>query len=182
MTPEQQLQALVDRYTPAIAALARAVRKRLHAQLPPAFEMVYDNYNALVIGYSPTAKTSNAVLSIALYPAWVRLFFLYGAGLPDPDGLLQGNGKRVRSLVLADAAQIDSPPVRTLIAQAVARAPVPFGQAKSMSLSVRAISANLRPRRAPPGSASSKPVTRAAAAERPPGRPARTRAARKVVA
>jgi len=35
-------------------------------------------------------------MSIALHPRRVNLFFLHGAKLPDPDGLLEGDGARVR--------------------------------------------------------------------------------------
>ena len=34
-----------------------------------ALELVYDNYNALAIGYAPTERTSEAIFSIALFPA-----------------------------------------------------------------------------------------------------------------
>ena len=144
---EATLKQLLDRYEPAIAVIARAARASLRKQLPPAFEMVYDNWNALVIGYAPTDKTADAIVSIALYPRWVNLFFLFGAGLPDPDKLLKGTGKRVRRLVLTDRTAIDSKPVRTLVAAAVARAPTPFGQARRHMLSIRALSHEVRPRR-----------------------------------
>jgi len=39
--------------------------------------MVYDNYNALVIAFSPNERPSDAIFSIALYPHWVNLFFLH---------------------------------------------------------------------------------------------------------
>ena len=46
--------------------------------------LVYDNYNALAIGFGPSEKTSKIVFSLALYPRWVSLFFAKGKGLPDP--------------------------------------------------------------------------------------------------
>ena len=47
---EAQLQGFIDRFEPAIAALARACRTRLRARFSAAFELVYDNWNALAIG------------------------------------------------------------------------------------------------------------------------------------
>jgi hypothetical protein len=47
-------------------------------------ELVYDNWNGLVIGFEPSEKVSHAVLSILLLPKWVTLCFLWGAKLPDP--------------------------------------------------------------------------------------------------
>ena len=49
-----------------------------------AVEMIYDNYNWLVIGFSPTDRPSDAIFSLVLPPGRVTLCFLQGAGLPDP--------------------------------------------------------------------------------------------------
>ena len=81
-------------------ALAKAVLKKMRARLPGAVELVYDNYNALVIGFGPNERASDAVFSIALYPKWINLFFLYGAMLEDPKEILRGSGKQVRRLLL----------------------------------------------------------------------------------
>ncbi len=97
--------------------------KKLRDLLPGAIEMVYDNYNALVIGFGPTEKASNAILSIALYPRWVNMYFLMnGPKLPDPKKLLRGDGNMVRWIRLEDAADLDKPPVRALIEAARKRA------------------------------------------------------------
>jgi hypothetical protein len=78
---EQQLDGFIDKYTPEVAAQARDVLGRLRARIPGAVLLVYDNYNALAIGFSSTDRTSDGVLSIALYPRWVTLFFLRGVRL-----------------------------------------------------------------------------------------------------
>ena len=123
---ERQLASFTDKYTPEIARLARAVRARMRSLYPTALELVYDNYNALAIGYSPTEKTSEAIFSIALFPRWVSLFFLQGAGLPDPDRLLKGSGNVAKHVVLPSAEALDDPPLRYLMKEAVARAKVAF--------------------------------------------------------
>ena len=79
----------------------------LRRQLPAAFELVYDNYNALAIGFSPTERTPDAIVSVTLYPRWVSLFFLYGATLPIRCGCSQGSGKQVRSIRLETAAVLE---------------------------------------------------------------------------
>ena len=90
----------MSRYTPKIRAIARQALKKMRARLPGAVEMVYDNYNALVIAFGPTDRPSEAVFSIALYPRWVTLFFLRGSSLRDPKKILKGSGKIVRHIVL----------------------------------------------------------------------------------
>jgi hypothetical protein len=100
-----------------------------------------------VIGLGPTARASEAVLSIALYPRWVNLFFLQGARLSDPHGLLQGEGSRVRRVLVTDAAVLDVPGVKALIAQAVAASPIPFPGKRRRRMVIKSVSARQRPRR-----------------------------------
>jgi hypothetical protein len=72
----QQLKTFIAAYTPDMARQIRAARKRLRTLFPSGYELVYDNYNALAIGYGATQRASDVVLSIAAYPRWVSLFFL----------------------------------------------------------------------------------------------------------
>jgi hypothetical protein len=44
--------------------------------VPGAIEMVYDNYNWLVIGFGPPERPSEAIFSIVLPPGKVTLCFL----------------------------------------------------------------------------------------------------------
>jgi len=151
LSPEERLAGFLAKYTPEIAAEAVAALERLRPHVPGAVEMVYDNYNALVIGFGATERASEAVLSIAVMPRWVDLCFLVGADLPDPHRLLQGSGSVARHVVLKEAADIDTPAVRELIALAVARSRTPFDTSASGRMVVKSISAKQRPRRpAPP--------------------------------
>src|SRR4051812_1032758 len=101
-SPQDQLDRFIDKYKPEIGAPGRLILKKLRARVPGAVVLVYDNYNALAIGFSPTELPSEVIFSIALYPRWVSLFFMYGIDLPDPQKLLKGSGKRVRHIVLED--------------------------------------------------------------------------------
>jgi hypothetical protein len=143
-----EVNAFLAKYSPEIAALGRAARRKLRGMLTGWHELIYDNYNALVFGFSPTPRPSDAVLSIALYPRWVRLFFLQDApSLHDPERLLSGSGTRVRGLVLQSAADLDRPAVRALIAQAVRTAPAPAPRGRRTATTIRSVSAKQRPRR-----------------------------------
>jgi hypothetical protein len=146
-SPQEQLAAFIARYDPEIGALARAVLARLRKRLPGAVELVYDNYNALAVGFGPTERASEAILSLALYPRWVSLFFLQGAALPDPQKLLRGSGARVRHIVLESPAALEKPAVRALIADALERAARPLDGARRGRIVIRSVSAKQRPRR-----------------------------------
>ena len=120
MTPASQLAGFIASYTPEMARSFKAARRKMRALIPRGFELVYENYNALGIGYGPGDKASNVVLSIVAYPRWVTLFFLHGAGLKDPNSLLEGAGSRVRSIRLESAKDFDRADVKQLISQALA--------------------------------------------------------------
>jgi hypothetical protein len=80
------------------------------------------------------------------------LFFTHGAELADPHKLLQGAGRRVRHLVLEEAATLDKPAVQALIAAALARAARPIDAARSRQLLIKSVLAKQRPRRPASGS------------------------------
>lgn len=145
--PNARLDAFLDRYSPEVAGLARDVLARMRELLPGAVEMVYDNYNALVVGFGPSERASEAVFSVALYPRYLNLFFLRGAGLPDPHRLLKGQGKQVRSIRIDTAETLDEPAVRELMARALDRAEVPIDAGARGRIVIKAVSENRRPRR-----------------------------------
>jgi hypothetical protein len=147
MTPKQQLDELVDRFTPEVASVARRALAKMRKLTPGALELVYDNYNALAIGFSATERAGDGVFSIALYPPHVSLFFLQGAKLPDPTRRLRGSGTVVRHIVLEELAILDEPDVRSLIAMALARAKVPLDPKQRRRLIIKSISAKQRARR-----------------------------------
>ena len=88
-----------------------------------------------------------APFSIVVYPKYVRLFFLDGADLPDPDRLLEGSGKIVRSIVVDDATVLDRPAVKALMAEAIARGDAPFARSAKRRTVIRSVVKRKRPRR-----------------------------------
>jgi len=145
-TPAKQLATFLARFSPGIAALAKTARAKLRKRLPGAIEMVYDNYNALVIGFSPTERPSDAILSLVIFPRRVSVCFIQGKHLPDPHRVLVGDGSQVRFIQLdADAAILDTTAIRALVSEAIAFGETPF--AGRGRLVVRAISKKQRPRR-----------------------------------
>ncbi|HTC45530.1 MAG TPA: hypothetical protein VK696_10810 [Steroidobacteraceae bacterium] len=148
-TPNEQLELFLSRYTDEIAGAARQALRHLRRRVPGATELVYDNYNALAIGFGPSETPSQVVFSITAYPRWVTLFFLQGAGLPDPQNLLQGSGVRVRHIVLTTAQVIGSPAVDALIGHALRAAKVAIDPKAKRALVIKSISPRQRPRRPP---------------------------------
>jgi hypothetical protein len=143
---EAQLAGFIARFSPAMQEQIRACRAKLRARLPDAFELVYDNYNFLVIGYGPTPRASDAIVSLAAYARGVNLCFLqHGPELPDPEAILRGDGKVARNLALGSPDDLDRPEVAALVdaALGLAESP-PFAGGE---LIVKSVSAKQRPRR-----------------------------------
>ena len=116
--------------------------------VPGGIEFVYDNYNALVFGYGPSDRPSEAVLSLAIMPRWVTLCFLKGAKLRDPKKLLGGGGNVVRNIHLSSPSHLEDVDVRDLIDQSIAAARPEFsGKPGKQQTIIKSISAKQRPRR-----------------------------------
>ena len=146
-TPQKRLSGFIAKYDPKIAKLGRELYKRMQARLPGAVSMVYDNYNALAIGFGPEEKVKRTPLSIALYPRWTNLFFLMGATLPDPHQLLRGEGAVVRSIRIDNADQLDDPRIDALISAAVMQVGWRLDPTAKNRLVIKSVSTNQRPRR-----------------------------------
>jgi hypothetical protein len=82
---DRQLAAFIRKFSPLDQRLIRAVRNALRKRFPTANELVYDNYNFFVIGYSPTERPSDAIVSMAARANGLGLCFIHGATLPDPN-------------------------------------------------------------------------------------------------
>ena len=67
----KQIASFLAKYNPATAAAARKARAAMRKRIPGGIEFVYDNYNALVFGYGPTERPSDAVLSLAIMPVLI---------------------------------------------------------------------------------------------------------------
>jgi len=144
---ETRLDGFIAKFSPEHQRVIRAVRKALQRRFRGAHELVYDNYNFFVIGYSPTERPSDAIVSIAAAANGVGMCFIHGAKLPDPHRLLQGSGKQTRFLRLESAAALAQPAVETLIAEAIARSKTPLPGTGRGQLVIRSVSAKQRPRR-----------------------------------
>jgi hypothetical protein len=147
----QQVAGFLDKFDAPNARLIRACRALLRKRLPTAIELVYDNYNFLAIGFSPTERTADCVVSLAAAANGVALSFYYGAALADPEGILLGAGNQNRFVRLPSAAVLRDPAVSALIDAAVAHGKTPFPATGRGRTIVKSISARQRPRRAARG-------------------------------
>ena len=146
-SPEDQLEGFIDKFDTKNQALIRSVRKALRKSLPTANELVYDNYNFFVIGYSSTERPSDCFVSIAAAANGVGLAFYYGATLPDPHKILLGSGSQNRFVRLESLTTLARPEITELVSAAVAQAKTPLPESDRGKLIIRSISEKQKPRR-----------------------------------
>jgi hypothetical protein len=145
--PEAQLRAFIDKFDPANQKMIRAVRKVMRSWFPTANELVYDNYNFFVIGYTPNERPSDAIISVVASANGVGICFIRGATLPDPHKLLNGEGKQTRFIHVDSPAMLQKPEVKALFAAAIAQSKVSLRASGKAQLVIRSVSAKQRPRR-----------------------------------
>jgi hypothetical protein len=144
---EKQLGEFIGKFEPTQQRLINAVRKELRRRFPSAHELVYDNYNFFVIGYSPTERPSDSIVSMAAAANGIGLCFIRGASLPDPKKVLLGSGKQTRFIRLESAGVLKRPEVEVLLASAASKAEVPLEAKGRGKLIIKSVSAKQRPRR-----------------------------------
>jgi len=97
--PKEQIQDLVKfllPYPDRVKAAALWLREFVWDLYPQTNELIYDNYNAVAFGWSPTDKAGDVFCSIAVASDHVNFGFNRGVDIADPIKLLIGNGSQYR--------------------------------------------------------------------------------------
>jgi len=145
-SPARQLETFLRRFDPAVRRLARGARAGLRRRLPTAIELVYDNYNALAIGFASSERMSDTIVSVAVYARGVNLYFMYGAALPDPHHVLLGSGNQGRFVRFESAAIFDRPEIEELLVAAIEEGETSLPRSGRGRIIIKSISARQRPR------------------------------------
>jgi len=116
--PPRALLTFLKPYDKSVRDLALQLRAVLLEEMAPCYENIYDAYSAVAIGYGTSPRLSDGIFHIAVYSKHVNLGFNDGATLPDPKGILQGNGNRIRHLTIKRADDLHQPELRAYIRRA----------------------------------------------------------------
>jgi hypothetical protein len=115
LTPEHILAG----HTPEVREFCEALRSLVRAEAPDAFEVAYPSWHG--IGYHhPESGYFCAIFPMNDY---VKLGFEFGVLLPDPEGLLTGQGKQVRYVNIRQPEDIRAEAIRQLIQAALSLPP-----------------------------------------------------------
>lgn len=144
---EDQVDSFIDKFAPPMQAFIRGCRERLDARFPDAVQLVYDNYNFFVIGFGPSDRPSESVLSLACHKNGINLCFLqHGPDLPDPTKILRGSGNVVRNVRLSTPDDLDRADITALMDAELAVARMPIEVSGGRQVIVKSVSAKQRPR------------------------------------
>ncbi|MBS1721266.1 MAG: DUF1801 domain-containing protein [Armatimonadetes bacterium] len=111
-------------YPAATQALARGLREKLVAMLPPCIEILWDATNTAGPSYGFTDRNADHFIHLPTYTSYVNIGFTKGTQLDDPEGRLVGFGASIRHIRLTRVADLDDPYVQGLVRQACDLAPI----------------------------------------------------------
>jgi len=119
--PDPQLLGFLEAYDRHIADLALALRETILEEAPDASESIYQVYTvAIWFGFS--GKMKDMFCYIATNAGHVNLGFPRGAALPDPNRVLEGDGKTMRHIKFRSRRDVERPFVRRCIQAAMEEA------------------------------------------------------------
>ncbi len=89
---------------------------------PKANELIYDNYNAVAFGWSPTDRVGHTFCSIAVGRSSYNLHFgfYWGAEISDPEKMLLGAGNQYRYILVKRKEDFPKTYIKKLIKEAFA--------------------------------------------------------------
>ena len=103
-----------------ISQLVLWLREFVWKLYPSSNELIYDNYNALAFGWSPTDRVGHTFCSIAVGRTSknIHFGFYWGSKLSDEDHILMGEGNQYRYILVKDKKDFPKEKIKNLIAQA----------------------------------------------------------------
>ncbi|SHH80416.1 hypothetical protein SAMN04488109_5530 [Chryseolinea serpens] len=89
---------------------------------PQTNELIYDNYNAVAFGWSPTDRVGHTFCSIAVGRTSMNVHFgfYWGSEIADPEKRLIGEGNQYRYILVKDPAEFPKAYMKKLLTEAYA--------------------------------------------------------------
>ena len=143
-TPSAQFAAFLSRFPPEIVALVKRCLPKLRRAFPVSYELVYDYSHSVVVSFTMTGHGSEGIVAMAVLPGEVKLYF--NKSTPDPKGLLEGTGGKVRSVTIKSASEFDKGDIHALIKAAIKHSGVKFPKTGSTRMIIKS-EAKKKPRK-----------------------------------
>ena len=110
---------LLERHTDQVRAIVTAAYEVVREVIPDATEQVDLADGLVAFGFGPPGGMRLRNLAIAVQPhsGHVNVQFADGATLPDPTGIMEGTGKRIRHVKCRSVEDARRPALRDLLRQ-----------------------------------------------------------------
>lgn len=105
--------------TPQLRPVCESLRHQITSLHKGFVEVVWSKQKIASFGTGPKKMTEHYAY-IAVQASHVNLGFYYGSSLPDPNGLLEGTGKKLRHVKVHDISSSNSPGLTALLRAAIA--------------------------------------------------------------
>jgi hypothetical protein len=117
--PPGELLEFLHRYDAGVQAVALGLRQVVLDEMSPCHEYIFTMRGRVMLLYGPTSRViEDCVCMIGVHRHHANLRFTHGLDLADPDGLLEGTGKRMRHIKVRALSELDRPEIREYLRQA----------------------------------------------------------------
>ncbi len=117
------LDALLERHSPAVREVFVALRALVREVLPDAVEQLDMPDRLLAFGFGPPGGVRMSGFAVGLIPhaAHVNVQLADGALLPDPERVVEGTGKRIRHVKCRSLQDVAAPALRAVLEEQASR-------------------------------------------------------------
>ncbi len=116
----EDLLVFIRPYPEAVQQLALWLRDWVWDLYPDCNELIYDSYNAVAFGWSPTDRLGQTFCSVAVMANYVHFGFYWGSEISDPEKRLLGKGNQYRYIVVKEKADFPKTYIKKLLKEAYA--------------------------------------------------------------
>ena len=120
---DADLATLLEPHSATVRDVFTALRALAREVLPDANEQLDLPDRVLAYGFGPPGGIRPRGMAVGLIPhtAHVNVQLADGAELPDPTGIVEGTGKRIRHVKVRSLDDVARPALRTLLEEQAAR-------------------------------------------------------------
>ena len=117
---KKDLSKFLQSFSEEKKEIAMWLREFVWDLYPTTNELIYDNYNALAFGWSPTEKLGHTFCSIAVgrTSGNIHFGFYWGSEIADPKNLLLGNGNQYRYILVTNTNDFPKTYIKKLMKEA----------------------------------------------------------------
>lgn len=121
---EKAVQTLLIHHTPEVQAIFEKARSLVLGVRPDCHQEVETAWGGYLL-FKQVKGAGSSVCFLSAHSKHVSLGFAEGALMADPEGLLQGSGKRQRHVKLKKLGDVDQPALKSLVTAAWVDQPEP---------------------------------------------------------